>query len=320
MRLPVPKALRNRLKPTPQWLAITLQSQQTPVRVTVVTRGAEIDVTDNNAIAALHPLTIRLGLHAHLNTTVEREIGLRFVDRTTDRTLGTLQLTYLREWRTAGARLGLFEVTGGRHRCAGWPRRAWDTWMYERAARRIPPERQMMPSQAVEQLMVFNLSPRPVFFVAVDDGRNSNLFPMDLVGPMAPEHFTLALRNTSPSVATIKNARRLVIADVPGDAAPIAHRLGAHHREQNINFESLPFEVRRSQRFSLPVPAIAARAREIEIFDFQTVGSHTLFVGRICTEQVLGSGARLFHTSGIHQRFRAKAGRAFAEASPTTAA
>jgi len=319
MRLPVPKALRNRLKPTPQWLAITLQSQQTPVRVTVVTRGAEIDVTDNNAIAALHPLTIRLGLHAHLNTTVEREIGLRFVDRTTDRTLGTLQLTYLREWRTAGARLGLFEVTGGRHRCAGWPRRAWDTWMYERAARRIPPERQMMPSQAVEQLMVFNLSPRPVFFVAVDDGRNSNLFPMDLVGPMAPEHFTLALRNTSPSVATIKNARRLVIADVPGDAAPIAHRLGAHHREQNINFESLPFEVRRSQRFSLPVPAIAARAREIEIFDFQTVGSHTLFVGRICTEQVLGSGACLFHTSGIHQRFRAKGGRAFDEASLTTA-
>jgi flavin reductase (DIM6/NTAB) family NADH-FMN oxidoreductase RutF len=226
----------------------------------------------------------------------------------------------LREWRTTGARLGLFEVTGGRHRCAGWPRRAWDTWMYERAARRIPPERQMMPSQAVEQLMVFNLSPRPVFFVAVDDGRNSNLFPMDLVGPMAPEHFTLALRNTSPSVATIKNARRLVIADVPGDAAPIAHRLGAHHREQNINFESLPFEVRRSQRFSLPVPTIAARAREIEILDFQTVGSHTLFVGRICTEQVLGSGARLFHTSGIHQRFRAKAGRAFDEASPTTAA
>ena len=321
MRLPVPETLRNRLKPTPQWLAITLPSPQTPVRVTVETRGAEIDVTDNNSIAALHPLTIRLGLDAPLGATVqrEREISLRFVDRTIDRTLGRLQLTYLREWRTAGARLGLFEVTGGRHRCAGWPRRAWDTWMYERAARHIPPERQLMPPAAVEQLMVFNLCPRPVFFVAVDDGRNSNLFPMDLVGPMAPEHFTLALRNTSPSVATIKSARRLVIADVPGDAAQIAHRLGAHHREQNINFESLPFEVRRSQRFSLPVPAIAARAREIEIFDFQTVGSHTLFVGRICTEQVLGSGACLFHTSGIHQRFRAKGGRAFDEASLTRA-
>jgi hypothetical protein len=224
MRLPVPKALRNRLKPTPQWLAITLPSPQTPVRVTALTRVAEIDVTDNNAIAALHPLTIRLGLDAPLGATVqrEREIWLRFVDRTIDRTLGGLRLTYLREWRTAGARLGLFEVTGGRHRCAGWPRRAWDTWMYERAARHIPPERQMMPPAAVEQLMIFNLCPRPVFFVAVDDGRNSNLFPMDLVGPMAPEHFTLALRNTSPSVATIKNARRLVIADVPGDAAQIA--------------------------------------------------------------------------------------------------
>jgi hypothetical protein len=73
MRLPVPKALRNRLKPTPQWLAITLPSPQTPVRVTALTRVAEIDVTDNNAIAALHPLTIRLGLDAPLGATVQRE-------------------------------------------------------------------------------------------------------------------------------------------------------------------------------------------------------------------------------------------------------
>jgi flavin reductase (DIM6/NTAB) family NADH-FMN oxidoreductase RutF len=163
--------------------------------------------------------------------------------------------------------------------------------------------------------MVFNLCPRQVFFVTVNDGRHSNLFPMDLVGPMIPEHFTLALRNTSPSVGTIKNARRLVIADVPGDACQIAHQLGAHHREQNIDFASLPFEVRPSQRFSLPVPAIAGRAREIEIGDFQSIGSHTLFVGRVCTEQVFGSGATgLFHTSAIHQCFRARAGRAFEEA------
>jgi flavin reductase (DIM6/NTAB) family NADH-FMN oxidoreductase RutF len=319
MFLPVPRALRNRLKPTPQWLAITLPSPQTPVRVTLVSRGVEVDVTDNNAVAALQPLTIRLGLDEKLSETVqqEREVWLRLVDRNLNRTLGKLRLSYVREWRAAGARLGLFEVTSGRHYCAPLPRKVWDTWMYERAARRVPPERQLMPPVAVEQLMVFNLCPRPVFFVTVDDGRNSNLFPMDLVGPMLPDHFTLALRNTSPSVATITNARRLVIADVPGHACQIAHQLGSHHRRPNIDFAALPFEVRRSQRFALPVPAVAHRIREIEVLDFQTVGSHTLFVGRICSEQILSAGAHLFHTSAIHQRFRARCGRAFDEALTT---
>ena len=66
----------------------------------------------------------------------------------------------------------------------------------------------------------------------------------------------------------------------------------------------MPFKTVRSSQFALRVPEIALRIREVEILDFQAVGSHTLFVSRIISEQPLNAGPQLFHTCGIHQRWR----------------
>ncbi len=316
MRLPLPKALKRRLRPTGQWLAITMPASQHTVAVKLVTAAGEFVVTDNSAVAALRPFTLRVGLDPLMQAAVhdEPEPQLHLVDRQLGRIIGVLHLRYLRDWRTAGAWLGLFEVAGGAHRCVHWPRRTWDSWMYERAVRNVPRESLLMAPPAVQQMMVFYLRPRPVFLVSVDDGHHSNIFPMDLVGPLQPERFTLALRNTSPSVETIKNARRLALADLPGTACRIAYQLGAHHKQSQVDWDRLPFKTVRSRDFSLPVPAIALRVREVEILDFQTVGSHTLFVGRICSQGVFAEGAQLFHTSGIHQRLRIRYGRPFQEA------
>src|SRR5262249_45494887 len=161
---------------------------------------------------------------------------LQFVDRELARTIGVLQLRHRHNWTTAGADIGLFDVLRGAHRCAGWPRRAWDSWMYRRAARHARPENRIWLPAAVRQLMIFYLCPRPVFFVSVDDGEHSNVFPMDLVGPLPPERLTLALRNTSPSVETMKNTRRVALGDVPGTACQIAYQLGAHHKKQQIDW------------------------------------------------------------------------------------
>jgi len=316
MRPPLPAVLKRKLRPTNQWLAVSLPGPQRIVEVKLVTRHGEFEVTDNNAVAALRPLTIRLGLNPQLKAALEvtDRPKLCFFDRELGRPVGMLHLARSQDWNTAGAQIRLFEAGGGRHYCASYLRRAWDTWRYEHAARNIPPEKQLMSPAAVEQLMVFSLCPRPVFLVSVDDGTHSNIFPMDLVGPLVPERFTLALRNTSMSVDTIKNARKVALADVPGDACEIAYKLGAHHKKRQIDWESLPFKTQRSRLFSLPVPQIARRVREVEILDFQTVGSHTLFVGRICSEEPLSAGPQLFHTSGIYQKMRTRYGRPFHEA------
>jgi hypothetical protein len=77
----------------------------------------------------------------------------------------------------------------------------------------------------------------------------------------------------------------------------------------------MPFKIQRSRDFSLPNPAIALRVREIEILDFDTIGSHTFFVSRIASEEALKKEAQFFHTSGIYQHFRHSDGRPFPAAS-----
>lgn len=321
MRQPLPRVLRRSLQATPQWLPISLPPQGPIADVTLRTAEGDFDVTGNDAVAALRPLTIRLGLDARLQDAVERSprSSLHLVDVEHRRDIGVLHLKHVRNWSTDHTLMGLFEVTGGTHYCAHRLRRAWDSWMYQRAARRASSHNQLMPAAAVEQLMVFYLCPRPVFLVSVDDGWHSNIFPMDLVGPLGRKQFTLALRNTSASVQTIKNARRVALSDVPGNACPIAYKLGAHHTLQTIDWGALPFQVTRSQEYALPAPDLAPRIREIEILDFQAIGSHTLFIGRITSDRTFSGEPRLFHTSVIHQRLRLRQKRSFLEA-PTDAA
>jgi len=143
---------------------------------------------------------------------------------------------------------------------------------------------------------------------------------MDLVGPLPPDRYTLALRNTSPSVETIKHARKLAMAELPGTACRIAHQLGAHHKREQVDWQALPFKTHFSRQFALHVPDIAVGVREVEILDFRTVGSHTLFVGRILPETLEQAATsdnpvpRLFHTCGANQRLRARYKRPFEEA------
>ena len=125
------------------------------------------------------------------------------------------------------------------------------------------------------------------------------------------ERFTLALRSTSPSIATMKESRRAALSDIPARDFATAYRLGIHHKNVRVDWGHLPFRIRRSMHFGLRYPAIAMRVRELEILDFQTVGSHTLFVPRIASDVRVTDEPQFFHTSGIYQHFRARQARAF---------
>ena len=82
----------------------------------------------------------------------------------------------------------------------------------------------------------------------------------------------------------MKSARRVALSDVPARDYATAYKLGVHHKKVKVDWDHLPFEIQRSRDFSLPYPAIALRVREIEILDFDTIGSHTFFVSRIVSE------------------------------------
>jgi flavin reductase (DIM6/NTAB) family NADH-FMN oxidoreductase RutF len=222
----------------------------------------------------------------------------------------------VRNWETTGTRIALFEIEHGSHRCLPWPQRPWNRWLQNRAMRRnTDPNNFFMTPTAIQQQMIFYICPRPVVLVSVDDGKHSNLFPMDLIGHISPDHFTLALRSTSQSIPTMKSARAVALSDIAARDSAKAYKLGVHHKNVQVAWDRLPFEILRSRNLSLPYPSSALRVRELEILDFDTIGSHTFFVTRITAEHPARDDTQFFHTSGIYQHFRSREGRPFPPAS-----
>jgi flavin reductase (DIM6/NTAB) family NADH-FMN oxidoreductase RutF len=311
MTIPLPAALKRRMQPLPQWPPIALRAPQDGVQVRLVSARGEFDVTRAAVVASLRPLTIGVGLDAGLLSAIEGAAApsLQFVDLESRRTVGSLQLRHTRNWLAAGTAIGLFEVRHGKHSCVGWPRRPWNRWLQNRVMRKnTDPNNFSMAPEAVQQQMIFYICPRPVVLVSVDDGVHSNLFPMDLIGPVSADRFTLALRSTSPSIPTMKSARRVALSDVPARDFATAYKLGIHHKNVKVDWDQLPFTTQRSRDFSLRCPTTALRIRELEILDFDLIGSHVFFVTRIASEHSASEGTQFFHTSGIYQHFRCRIG------------
>lgn len=314
MKVPLPTALKKRVGALPQWSAVGLRQPQHLVQIRMRGSRGEIDITRAAVVAALQPLTVGIGL----DDDARAELGaysapvLRFIDVESQQNVGMLQLVRTRESSTQAAPITLFEVGSAAQHCLEWPYRPWNRYLQNRAIlRHRRPGNFWMPPEAVQQLMIFYICPRQVVLVSVEEGEHRNLFPMDLIGPVAPDRFTLALRNTSQSVPAMKAARRVALADVAATDCKLAYRLGAHHKEPLPDWQSLPCPVARSREFSLPFPQSALRVRELDILDYETIGSHTFFVSRIAAEQQLAEADQLHHTSGLYQYFRRRHGSPF---------
>jgi flavin reductase (DIM6/NTAB) family NADH-FMN oxidoreductase RutF len=315
MTLRLPATLHGWIRGLPQWSAVGLALPQQAVQVRMSTARGDFDVTRTCVVAALRPLTLAIGLDAQLRSALQDASGaqLHFIDLDSGLIVGTLRLRHVRDWETSGARIGLFEIEHGAQQCLRWPYRSWNRWLQTRSMRKnTDPTNFHMAPEAVQQLMIFCICPRPVVLVSVEDDRHSNLFPMDLIGSISADHFTLALRSTSQSIGAMKSSRKVALSDVPASAYALAYKLGAHHRKVTVDWSSLPCGIQRSREFNLPWPQLAPRVRELAILDFATIGSHTFFVTRIASEQSSGDPDRFAHTSGIYQHFRSRMGRPFA--------
>jgi flavin reductase (DIM6/NTAB) family NADH-FMN oxidoreductase RutF len=292
------------LKPLDLWSAIGLdEPQQSLVDVTFDGGDQQRDVTRDQVVLSLAPLLIAIG---DVEAAPGHQAILRFHDRARGVELGSLDLLASGNIEAAGKRLRSFSVEGSRHACLPAPLRAWQRWLHARRKSGDKGSFSMTPA-SVQDLLVFYICPRPVMLVSVADAQHENLFPMDLVGSIGGL-FTLALRQSSPSVATMTRAKRAVLADVPLAEKSLAYSLGAHHRVPKIDWSSVPCETVRSSHFGLRVPAQSPRVRELEIIDSHERGSHTVFLCRIISEELRAPAPRLFHTSGIHQAWRQRRG------------
>lgn len=298
-------SITERIRPIGWYSPIGLQDPQSLVDVRLHSGDAEYDVTGNQVVLSLAPLQVGIGDVAR-GSLRDGRADLRFFDRASGTELGHMRLKEDGAIHMAGVRVDCFRVERSSHRCLPAPLRAWQSWLQRRARGANTPFQ--MNHAALQQLSVFYICPRPVVLVSVEDGESSNLFPMDLVGPVAGALFVLALRNSSASVRALGNTRRAALADVAIEERALAYALGKNHREAAIDWSALPCSLVRSRRFGLRVPAQALRVRECEVLAVEQRGSHSVFVCRLSSDELRGDAPRLFHTSGIHSDWRRQRG------------
>jgi len=165
-----------------------------------------------------------------------------------------------------------------------------------------------MSASDLRCLNAYYMVPRPVYIVSVEHGGRVNVFPMDLVGRLTSGEFLFALRATSPSIELIEQSGRVAMSAAPAPLLGAVYDIGRQHGLTSIDVSALPFGVRSSPLFGLPVLAADGLVREISVRAVHRVGSHVLFVGEI--ENEAGRTVdQLAHMSAMYAEWLSSVGR-----------
>jgi flavin reductase (DIM6/NTAB) family NADH-FMN oxidoreductase RutF len=292
--------------------ALGLRDPQSEIGVWLQGMGSPREVTQNNVMAAARPLTIGIGFARQQDLS---EIGgvplaLQFRERDGEkRLLGSIGIR-LEETISVGSELlGLFKTRTCANYCL--PRgRLWAHYAkddYERwRLRATPGSNAPMVRHELHCVFAFYICPRPVFLVSACDGKSTNIFPMDLVGPVGLRHFSLALHTSSTAAPLLERSRRFALSSVPIEHSSVAYSLGKNHNRECVVIDEIPFETITSADFGLPVPSFALRVREMKIESVQTVGSHTVFLASIVSDHLLTQGLQFFMVHGFYQAWRSQ--------------
>lgn len=298
-----------------QWAPVALERDSTDVEITIESPGTPPrNVSHAMTVASLRPL-----LFAINDDAPSRGRSATVCLRSNGRLIGRVDCRPVQQLTpSVGPTLQILSVAAVHSNIAGW--RTWAASAYRaysqlRHRKQKDPYNFDMGGLELLALLMFYVRPRPVVLVSVADGDASNIFPMDLIGPVSPEHFTLALRSTSPATRLMRSSRQVALADVPAEKIAVAYELGKHHRKASIDWDALPFLTSTSSSFGLRVPDFALRIREMYIHDSYDVGSHVFF---ICSQVSCAERRRalqLHHTAGLYQAYCKRRGVGMQEAS-----
>ncbi len=300
--------------PIPQFCTVGLAHPQSEVRVWLRGLDLPLDVTDRNVIAAACPFTVGIGLeNIPGEATLKRTpLSLAFSDRSGDGSvLGEIQLAYAETIRIGDRALCLFRTSRSTNRCL--PRSVvWRRYLeFARQQRRVdrsssPPETKMIIRELFA-LSTFYICPRPVVLVSVVDGSGAKLFPMDLIGPVGGEYFSLALHSSSTAIPLMENSRRVALSSVPAEQISVAYALGKNHKKTDFHWNEFPFGRTTSPAFGLPIPEFSLAVKEMEVEEVRALGSHKLFICRTRANQHMAQGLQLSFVHGFYHARRQQA-------------
>jgi flavin reductase (DIM6/NTAB) family NADH-FMN oxidoreductase RutF len=302
----------------PQEFTIGLKEPQNEVAVWLHGLGAPIDVTRRMATACCAPLILAVSPEGQRPEQIERrKISLKYCEREGGKqVLGEIHLRCKTVIPLQGSDLILFEVAGSRNYCLPKPR-LWAHYLSQvRMNKRMSPSfdvKMTLPDQFAA--MVTFIRPHPISLVSIVGEAGGNIFPMNLMGELGNGYFAFGLKDSRLAAHLVERTGRVALSNVPMHLCSIAYQYAIHHTKPAIDWNQIPFPLTPSKTFQFPVPASAPRVREMEVEQVHKLGSHTLFVARIVSDEKLSDDLQANVIHGFYQHWRLRGRREDLEAS-----
>jgi flavin reductase (DIM6/NTAB) family NADH-FMN oxidoreductase RutF len=303
----------------PQEFTIGLADPQSEVSLWLHGLTTPVDVTRRYSMACAAPLTLCIAFESSEEqvTLDDKGLKLQFRDSTKDkRVLGEIRIIPTEVLPVGDLRLFLFAVRRSRNYCLSQARQ-WAHYLLHAYLQRKQGNSSgiMMSFLEKRSAMVMFIRPHPTSLGSVLNDSGGNIFPMNIMGELGNGYFAFALKDSRRAAHCVEQAGRIALSSVPFSHAYLPYQLAINHTKQSIEWNELPFPTEPSKRFGIPVPDFALRVKELEILTIRKIGSHTLFVARVVSDERVAEGLELCVIHGFYQYYRLKENRAELEAS-----
>lgn len=303
----------------PQEFTISLRQPQGEIAVFLDGFGALVDVTERHTMACCAPFIIGVSLDGAGNTASRKSgnISLRFCERGGDkRVLGAIRLSPKTAVSLRGSELILFNVLGSTNYClarlrlwAHYLPAAYSNW------RGFKSFDVKMRSREIRASQVAFIRPHPLMLGSVNGESGGNIFPMNLLGNLGNDYFAFALKDSRWPAHLVERLGSIAVSNVPLSLCSTAFKLATNHTKESIDWNQLPFSLTLSRHLLIPVPTAAPRVREMKIDQVHKIGSHTLFIARIISDEWHWDEPQVHIVHGFYQHWRFKGDKAKLESS-----
>jgi hypothetical protein len=300
----------------PQEFTVGLRDPQKEISVWLHGMGTPQEVTDRHSTACSSPFVICISFHSMNLPSSEqmKQLSLKFRERSGEqRVLGEIELkpsTTVPAISAADSNLLFFEARSVTNHCLPKARLVAHYLLHEYSLKHLKRKGNTsgieMSSLERRAAITTFIRPHPISLVSVVDQHGGNMFTMNIMGDLGQRRFGFALKGTRTGSLIVERARRLALSTVPLPQAHYVYALAANHFISSLDWARLPFETRPSAAYGFPVPAFAARVREMEVEAIQRIGSHNFFVAKIIDDEKLQDCEIVCAIHGFYQVWRSR--------------
>ena len=289
----------------PQEFTVGMRAPQEEIGVWLCGRSVRRDVTNLHSTACCGPFVLCIRLE-EMEAAIADELWLEYAERGGRGTvLGKIGLKSAKGIEHTGDGLYFFEAQSAQHWCLPRMQALAHHLLHAYKAMRRPkmPDTRMTLLEERAANVTF-IRPHPIAIASVEDAAGGNIFIMNLMGELGEGRFGFGLKNSRWPSKLVERTGRIALSSVPADEGKAAFALTATHMVEKVDWENLPFGLRRSMQFKIRVPDFARRVRELEVESVRKMGSHNFFVARVVSDERSGESDELHALHGFYQAWR----------------